>query len=191
MVNSFLLHVFDLDAATFVAVIYGKSFCFGCFRWARPLSSCCFVALETKRKSGWGICGSSWCGLFAVLFVLWFAIWWYQPIVLFTAFSLLMSLLGPCHRAFTAKLEEKKKTFSFKWSNVLHQGPKIGPSAGWIRCLLEGPVLSPPMHLLQLRCSNVETHQRHTNQHRVANKGLEQFKIPAAAVAGQISFHLK
>ena len=37
-----------------------------------------------------------------------FAILWYQPIVLFTAFSLLMSLSGPCHRAFTAKLEEKK-----------------------------------------------------------------------------------
>ena len=47
-------------------------------------------------------------------------------------------------------------------------------SSGWIRCLLEGPVLSPPMHLLQLRCSNVETHQPHTNQHRVDNKGLEQ-----------------
>ena len=41
------------------------------------------------------------------------------------------------------------------------RGSKNGPSAGWIRCLLEGPVLSPPMHLLQLRCSNVETHQRH------------------------------
>ena len=54
------------------------------------------------------------------------------------------------------------------------RGSKNGPSAGWIRCLLEGPVLSPPMHLLQLRCSNVETHQRHTNQHRVGNKGLEQ-----------------
>ena len=59
MVNSFLLQVFDLDAATYVAVGYGKSL-FECFRWARPLSSCCFVALETKRKSGWGICGSSW-----------------------------------------------------------------------------------------------------------------------------------
>ena len=54
------------------------------------------------------------------------------------------------------------------------RGSKNGPSAGWIRCLLEGPVLRPPMHLLQLRCSNVETHQRHTNQHRVGNKGFEQ-----------------
>ena len=56
----------------------------------------------------------------------------------------------------------------------LARGPKNGPSAGWIRCLLEGPVLSPPLHLLPLRCSNVETHQHHTSQHRVGNKGLEQ-----------------
>ena len=49
-------------------------------------------------------------------------------------------------------------------------GSKTGPSTDWIRCLLGGPVLSPPKHLLQLR----ETHQRHTNQHRVGNKGLEQ-----------------
>ena len=48
-------------------------------------------------------------------------------------------------------------------------GSKTGPSTDWIRCLLGGPVLSPPKHLLQLR----ETHQRHTNQHRVGNKGLE------------------
>ena len=60
------------------------------------------------------------------------------------------------------------KHVSFAWRS------KNGPSAGWIRCLLEGPVLSPPMHLLQLRCSNVETHQRHRKQHRVGNKGLEQ-----------------
>ena len=53
------------------------------------------------------------------------------------------------------------------------RGSKTGPSAGWIRCLLEGPVSSPPMHFLQLRCSNVETHQPHTNQHRVGNKCLK------------------
>ena len=52
---------------------------------------------------------------------------------------------------------------------------KNGPS-GWIRCPLEGPVLSPPLHLLPLRCSNVETH--HTSQHRVGNKGLEQGRPP-------------
>ena len=54
------------------------------------------------------------------------------------------------------------------------RGPKNGPSAGWIRCLLEGPVLSPPLHLLPLRCSNVETHQHQTSQHWVGNKDLEQ-----------------
>ena len=58
------------------------------------------------------------------------------------------------------------------------RGPKNGPSAGWIRCLLEGPVLSPPLHLLPLPCSNVETHQHHTNQHWVGNKGLEQGRPP-------------
>ena len=41
--------------------------------------ACCFVALETKRKSGWGICGSSWFVL------LWFCMMichfhWYWPI---------------------------------------------------------------------------------------------------------------
>ena len=142
MVNSFLLHVFDLDAATYVAVIYGKSFCFGCFRWARPLSSCCFVALETKRKSGWGICGSSWCGLFAVLFVLWFAIWWYQPIVPFTAFSLLMSLLGPCHRAFTAKLEEKKNITSAE----RRPGPERSPRKQYSKWSGDCNTFHEPVH---------------------------------------------
>ena len=31
------------------------------FCWALPRFSCCFAALATKRKSGWGICGSSCC----------------------------------------------------------------------------------------------------------------------------------
>ena len=35
-----------------------------------------------------------------------------------------------------------------------------------------------PLHLLPLRCSNVETHQHHTSQHRVGNKGLEQGRPP-------------
>ena len=42
------------------------------------------------------------------------------------------------------------------------RGSKTGPSTDWIRCLLGGPVLSPPKHLLQLRCSNIETHQTNT-----------------------------
>ena len=102
-----LLHVFDFDTAADVAVSYGKSFV-GVFCWAWPCSSCCFVALETKRKSGWGICGSSWFVIlrFCVLICLFTGtgqLRWVSP------FSPLISLSGPCHRASTAKLEEKKK----------------------------------------------------------------------------------
>ena len=64
------------------------------------------------------------------------------------------------------------------------RGSKTRTSRGWIRCLLGGPVLSPPNYRLQLRCSNIETHQR-TNQDRVGNKGLEppcpnsyEFQVP-------------
>ena len=92
---------------TDVAVSYGESFV-SVFCWAWPRSSCCFVALETKRKSGWGICGSS-LSVF---------LWFYVMICPFICtgqlscvppFSPLMSLSGPCHRAFTATLEGKKK----------------------------------------------------------------------------------
>ena len=107
VINSFLLHVFDIDTAADVAVSYGKSFV-GVFCWAWPRSSCCFVDLETKRKSGWGICGSSWFVIlrFCVLICLFTGtgqLCWVSP------FSPLISLSGPCHRAFTAKLEEKKE----------------------------------------------------------------------------------
>ena len=113
MVNSFLLHVFDLDAATYVAVIYGKSFCFGCFRWARPLSSCCFVALETKRKSGWGICGSSWCGLSWVV-LLWFCLMIclfhrYRPIALSTAFFTAYVVIRTVPQSINGQTRGKKK----------------------------------------------------------------------------------
>ena len=46
------------------------------------------------------------------------------------------------------------------------RGSKNGPSADWIRCLLEGPVLSPPMHLLQLslfQCRNTSTSHKPTS----------------------------
>ena len=55
-------------------------------------------------------------------------------------------------------------------------GVQNWPSTGWIWCLLGGPVLSPK-HLLQLSCSNVETHQRNKNQHWVDNKGLEHISF--------------
>jgi len=46
---------------------------------------------------------------------------------------------------------------------------------------LEVWFLSPPKHLLQLRWSNAETHQRHTSQHRVGNKDLEQGRAHAVS----------
>ena len=61
-VNSFFwLHVFALFAVA-------KGHCterhqvWVFFGWARPRFSCCFAWLEAKRKSGWGICGSSCFG---------------------------------------------------------------------------------------------------------------------------------
>ena len=48
MVNSFLLHVFDLDAATYVAVIYGKSFVLGVFVGLGPFR---LVALLLWRRN--------------------------------------------------------------------------------------------------------------------------------------------
>ena len=53
------------------------------------------------------------------------------------------------------------------------RGSKTGSSTGWIRCLLGGLVFSPPKHLLQLRCSNVDTHQTNTElARRSSNKSL-------------------
>ena len=65
-------------------------------------------------------------------------------------------------------------TFDFKGVHFLTpfkyvsfaRGCKTAPSAGWIRCLLGGPVLSLPKHLLQLPYSNIDTHRRHTNTPR-------------------------
>ena len=98
---------------TDVAVSYGKSF-LGVFCWAWPRSSCCFVALETKRKSGWGICGSS-LFVFLRFCVMICPFTGTGQLSCVPPFSPLMSLSGPCHRAFTAKLEEKKK-IDVDWS---------------------------------------------------------------------------
>ena len=42
----------------------------GCCCWALPLFPCCFAVSVTKRKSGWGICGSSCCVVVFVWFYL-------------------------------------------------------------------------------------------------------------------------
>ena len=97
---------------TDVAVSYGKSF-LGVFCWAWPRSSCCFVALETKRKSGWGICGSS-LSVFLRFCVMICPFTGTGQLSCVPPFSPLMSLSGPCYRAFTAKLEEKKKSWLWR-----------------------------------------------------------------------------
>ena len=85
----------------------------GCFCWARaPLVVCCvwFAFFLTKRKSGWGICGSS----AVVVLCLWF-LWcgcciciWPQCHVRIFVLMTLIFLLGPSLWATSAKPEEKK-----------------------------------------------------------------------------------
>ena len=63
------------------------------------------------------------------------------------------------------------KGYGFKHVSFA-RGSKTGPSTDWIRCLLGGPLLSPPKHLLQLCCSFLETHQTNTELAiRASNKG--------------------
>ena len=77
--------------------------------WALPRSFCFAVSLA-KRKSGWGICGSSWfsgCGFLCCccddlpLFM-------DQSSPCTNSFSLLTFLTGPSLSATSAKPEEKK-----------------------------------------------------------------------------------
>ena len=42
------------------------------------------------------------------------------------------------------------------------RAPTKKKNTHWIRCLLRGPVSSPSKHLLQVHCSNAETHQTNT-----------------------------
>ena len=92
---------------TLVAVSYGNSFVV-VFCWAWPRSSCCFVALETKRKSGWGICGSS---LFVLL---WFCVMIchfhrYRPIALCTAFFTTYVVIRTVPQSINGQTRGKKK----------------------------------------------------------------------------------
>ena len=57
----------------------------GCFCWAWPRFFCCFAALATKRKSGWGICGSS-CFVMMVLLLIDLPFYWCWPTALCTIF---------------------------------------------------------------------------------------------------------
>ena len=67
-------------------------------------------------------------------------------------------------------LEFKGVHFLTPFSNT--GDPKLDPQQIESGACLEVRFL-PPEHLLQLRCSNVEMHQRHANQLRVDNEGLE------------------
>ena len=92
---------------TFVAASHGKSFVV-VFCWAWPRLSCCFAALETKRKSGWGICGSSWVVL------LWFCLMIclfhrYRPIVLCTAFFTAYVVIRTVPQSINGQTRGKKK----------------------------------------------------------------------------------
>ena len=65
----------------------------GCFRLGPApffFVLCCFASLATKRKSGWGICGSSCCVVLFLCLVVGdrFALW-YWPIELGTTFHCL------------------------------------------------------------------------------------------------------
>ena len=105
-VNSFIA-CFCFDAVTFVAASHGKSFVV-VFCWAWPRLSCCFAALETKRKSGWGICGSSWVVL------LWFCLMIclfhrYRPIVLSTAFFTAYVVIRTVPQSINGQTRGKKK----------------------------------------------------------------------------------
>ena len=107
VVNSFfIVHVFSEVTVAKAAVWKGIK-C-GCFCLGLAPFSRWFGSLAAKRKSGWGICGSLICGV--VLFgcdlnCLCFGA---GQLCYVPNFSPLMFLSGPCHRAFTAKLEEKK-----------------------------------------------------------------------------------
>ena len=85
----------------------------GCFCWAWPLFvvGSAFVCFRTKRKSGWGICGSSFVGLFLCfcLFPLLVDCCTYTATVLctFLAFTTSTSVRTE-PQATSAKPEEKK-----------------------------------------------------------------------------------
>ena len=65
--------------------LYQRQIMCGCFCWAWPRFFCCFAALATKRKSGWGICGSS-CFVMMVLLLIDLPFYWCWPTALCTIF---------------------------------------------------------------------------------------------------------
>ena len=62
------MHVFECDTVVKSAVSLGKSFLWVLLFGLLPLCLSGLLFFLTKRKSGWGICGSSWL---CVLCVVW------------------------------------------------------------------------------------------------------------------------
>ena len=58
VVNSFFVCMF-LAMLQWQMPLYLRQIVYGCFLLGLAPFLCCFVSLATKRKSGWGICGSS------------------------------------------------------------------------------------------------------------------------------------
>ena len=109
------MHVFVEFTGANAAVL--RQILSGCFCWALPrFCLVCFVAPATKRMSGWGMCGSSCCVVVVFICESDLPDTGTGQVRYVPFFTPLMSLSGPCHSAFTAKLEEKKK------------GPKSGAS---------------------------------------------------------------
>ena len=151
---------------TLVAVSYGNSFVV-VFCWAWPRSSCCFVALETKRKSGWGICGSS---LFVLL---WFCVMIchfhrYQPIALCTAFFTAYVVIRTVPQSINGQTRGKKITIP-----AVHLQKPL--ALGGQKLLVFGSLLGLPfelspaalqiLHLFMEQCLGPITFQgKHENQ---------------------------
>ena len=104
--------------------LYSRQIVNGCFRLGpAPFFCvlCCFASLATKRKSGWGICGSSCCVvLFSCLVVGDRFALWYWPIELGTTFHCLCLFqdratvhLRPNSRKKKFLLTSKSCTFTF------------------------------------------------------------------------------
>ena len=89
--------------------LYLRQIMCGCFCWALPLLSCCFAALATKRKSGWGICGSSCCVVVVFFLVTWFAFYWYRPTALMYLFSHRLCLFQDRATVHLRPIPRKKK----------------------------------------------------------------------------------
>ena len=109
VLNSFS-HIFESDTVVKPLCPLANLFC-GCFcLGSGPFCVSGLLFLLTKRKSGWGICGSSgWLvGCFGLV---WFAfISGPVAVLVQIAFYCLCSCKGPSHRAKSATLEGKKKS---------------------------------------------------------------------------------